>query len=166
MDTNGLAQYADQIYAATIGLMKLVPSDKVDWRPADENNWMTIGQLLAHLPTATGFCMNGFINDEWPEMPEEDMLPSAKNMPSVSSMEEAIDKMQADRKLTAELLAELPEEDFQNQMTTAPWDPRPLPLWSRLLQMVEHQVSHKTTLFTYLKLLGAEVDTRHLYGMV
>ena len=30
---------------------------------------------------------------------------------------------------------------------------------------VIHQVTHKTQLFFYLKLLGVNVDTRHLYGM-
>lgn len=166
MDTKGLAQYSDKVYTATIGLMKLVPEDKLDWRPSDTNNWMTVGQLLAHLPTATGFCMNGFITGQWPEMPDEEMLPSAEKCPTVTSVAEAIEKIEADRQLAATLLADLSEEDFRNRMVAAPWNPTPTPLWQQLLFMVEHQINHKATLFAYLKLLGVEVNTMHLYGMV
>lgn len=165
MDTKGLAQYADQVYKATAGLMKLVPEDKLDWRPSDTNNWMTIGQLLAHLPEATGFCMNGFITGQWPEIPEGEMLLPAEKMPSVSSVGEALEKLEADRQLTAKLLADLSEDDFHNRMVTAPWNPAAMPLWSQLLHMVEHQVNHKAMLFAYLKLLGVEVNTGHLFGM-
>ncbi len=165
MDTKGLAMYTDHVYQATAGLMRLVPEDKLGWRPSDANNWMTTGQLLAHLTNATGVCMNGFITGQWPEMPGEEMLPQTEKMPSVSSVAEALEKLDEDRSLTANLLAELSEDDFRGRMVPAPWNPTPLPLWAQLLQMVEHQINHKAMLFAYLKLLGIEVNTGHLYGM-
>jgi uncharacterized damage-inducible protein DinB len=165
MDTKGLAQYAEQAYKATAGLMKLAPADKLNWRPAPTNNWMTLAQLLCHLADATGEGMNGFITGQWPAMPEGEMLPTAEKMPSVSSVTAALEKLEADRRLTAKLLAELSENDFHSRIVTAPWDPRPLPLWCQLLLMVEHQINHKMMLFAYLKLLGVAVNTGHLYGM-
>jgi uncharacterized damage-inducible protein DinB len=165
MDTKGLAQYTEGVYTATVGLIKMIPEGKLDWKPADENNWMTVAQLLEHLHMATGFCMNGFINDTWPDMPHEDMLPTAEKCPAVASIEEALEKLDADRKLAADLLANLSEEDFQSKMVSAPWDPTPKPLWLSLLNMVEHQVNHKASLFAYLKLMGVKVNTMHLYGM-
>ncbi len=165
MNTEGLAQYADQVYKATIGLMKMVPENKLDWRPSDENNWMTVGQLLEHLTCSTGLCMKGFITGEWPEIPEGEMLPPAEKLPASPSVADAVEKTEADRKLTAGLLAELSDDDFDNRIVTAPWDPTEQPLWNQLFMMVEHQINHKASLFAYLKLLGVEVNTGHLYGM-
>jgi len=165
MDTKGLAQYADQVYKATAGLMKLVPADKLDWRPSDTNNWMTTGQLLDHLTDATGIAIKGFITGQWPQVPEGATMPPASKMPSVSSVAKALEKLEADQKLTAKLLAGLSEEDFCQRMITAPWNPTAMPLWWQLLLMVEHQINHKAMLFAYLKLLGVAVHTGHLYGM-
>jgi len=165
MDTKGLAQYAGQVYKATAGLMKLVPADKLGWRPSETNNWMTLGQLLDHLSDSTGAGMKGFIAGQWPPVPEGESLPPATKMPSVSSMAQALEKLEADRKLTAKLLAELSEEDFSHRMVTAPWNPVAAPLWWQLLMMVEHQLNHKAMLFAYLKLLGVAVHTGYLYGM-
>ncbi len=170
MNTKGLADYAEGVYRATMTLFDLVPEDKLDWRPSDKNNWWTTSQLLMHLTTATGVCMKGFITGEWPEMPEfegceEGVLPPAEVFPTVASVAEAKRMLEEDRKLAATQLAELSDDDFSNKIVTAPWDPRPLPLWNQLLMSVEHQISHKTTLFGYLKLLGVDVNTGHLYGM-
>lgn len=168
MDTQGLLDYAESVYAATLGLMRLVPEDKLTWRPAD-GNWMTCGQLLAHLPEATGLCMNGFINDAWPPPPEaagDAMLPPAEAMPTVGSVAEAVQMLERDRDLARRLLTELSEDDFRNRIVTAPWAPdQPMPLWRALLEMVEHQSSHKVQLFFYLKLLGLPMNTFTLYGM-
>ncbi len=67
-------------------------------------------------------------------------------------------------------------ENFRNgnrrigTVRTVVWEnggsnPASYPLWMQLLQMVEHQINHKAMLFAYLKLLGVEVNTMHLYGM-
>lgn len=165
MDTQGLAQYAGQAYKATAGLMKLVPDDKLGWRPAETGNWMTTGQLLEHLATSTGVGANSFVKDEWPDLPMEEMLPTLDKMAAVSTVEEALKKLEADRALTQKCLAELSEEDFSKKMAAAPWNPTTLPLWRQLLLMVEHQINHKAMLFAYLKLMGVEVNTGHLYGM-
>ena len=165
MDTKGLAEYAEGVFAATTGLIKMIPEDKLDWKPDLENNWMTVGQLLEHLHTSTGFCMQCFIKDEWPIMSEEEMMPSAEKLPTVSSIAEALEKMEGDRQLTAQILADLSEEDYQNRLVTAPWNPQEKPLWQQLLYMVEHQVNHKATLFAYLKHMGVKVNTLNLYGM-
>ena len=83
--TEMLTCEVEGVYHATEGLLKLVKKDTFGWKPATGSNWMTVGQLLAHLPTACGFCMNGFLTGEW-GMPEpkpgeapkpDDMLPPA-----------------------------------------------------------------------------------------
>jgi uncharacterized damage-inducible protein DinB len=166
MNTQGLAQYAGQVYKATAGLMKLVPDDRIDWKPADTNNWMTTGQLLEHLISATGVCINGFVTGEWPPMPEDGMMTSAEKTPTVTSVDDALERLETDRVLAMKLLDEMSEDDFSNKTVTAPWNSVPMPMWCQLLQMVEHQINHKAMLFAYLKLMGVEVNTAHLYGMV
>ena len=165
MDTRGLAQYAEGVFKATAGLMKMVPADKLNWRPSETNNWMTVGQLLEHLTESTGAPIQMFITGKFPAEISQG-LPPAEKMPSAPSVAVAMEKLEADRKLTAKLLADLPEQDFRNRMVAAPWGGPPLPLWMQLLSMVEHQVNHKAALFAYLKLLGLPVHTGHLYGVM
>ena len=145
--------------------MRLVPPDKLGWRPSDSNNWMTLGQLLDHLAEPTGVPMRGFITGQWPSVSEGEVLPPAGKMPSAASVDEALKRLEADRQLTLTLLGELSQDEFRNRTVVAPWDPTPQPLWCQLLLMVEHQINHKAMLFAYLKMLGAPVNTAHLYGM-
>jgi uncharacterized damage-inducible protein DinB len=166
MDAKGLAQYADQVYKATIGLMKMAPPDKLNWKPKETGNWLTLGQLLQHLSDSTGAPMKMFITGEWPQMPEgTEMIPPAEKMPTTSSVDAALKTIEADRAVMHEQLERLPDAEFRTRLTAAPWAPMQLPLWVWLLQMVEHQLNHKMMLFTYLKLLGIKVGTAELYGM-
>lgn len=165
MDPKGLAQYAEQAYKATAGLMKLIPADKINWKPSQTNNWMTVGQLICHLSDSTGSAMESFVTGQWPPMPPDMALPTAEQMPTVSSVAEGLKKLEDDRRIMAKVLAALPEADFRGRMVTAPWNPTPMPLWTQLLLMVEHQITHKVMLFAYLKMLGVPVNTAHMYGM-
>ena len=92
--TEMLTCEVEGVYHATEGLLKLVKKDTLGWKPSTGSNWMTVGQLLAHIPTACGFCMNGFLTGEW-GMPEpkpgeapkpDDMLPPAEKMPSAKTV--------------------------------------------------------------------------------
>ena len=49
-----LEQEIQSVYHATEGLVRLVDEDQLDWKPATGKNWMTVGQLLKHIPTACG----------------------------------------------------------------------------------------------------------------
>ncbi|HRJ77805.1 MAG: hypothetical protein HPKKFMNG_00794 [Planctomycetes bacterium] len=155
-------------YAATEGLIKLVDTSNLNWRPTTGKNWMTVGQLLKHIPTACGFCIRGFVTGQW-GMPDgadgSDMLPSAEKMPSVKNVEEALKELAADKKLALETLAKVSEKDLESKMIAAPWGGPPMPLGVHCHQMVGHLANHKAQLFYYLKLLGKDVNTMHLYGM-
>lgn len=163
MNTKDLAVYADGVYGSSIGLMRLVPKDKLDWRPENSKQWFTTGQLLAHLTESTGPGMEGFITGKWPGVHGQSM-PTTDNVVSVPNVDAAVEKMEAGRRLTMSLLSNLREDDFQRRMVPAPWNPTPIPLWRQLLLMVEHQINHKAMLFAYLKLMGVKVGTPELYG--
>jgi len=163
----------EEAYHATEGLLALVDDESLAWKPGTGESWMSMGQLLKHLPTACGFCMRGLVTGDWgmPEgqsmedMPPEDMLPSVDRMPSVDSVAQAGEELAADKALALAMVAEAGEERLDSEPCPAPWDPSPVILGHRLLGMVSHLVHHKAQLFYYLKLQGKPVNTHHLYGM-
>ena len=62
------------------------------------------------------------------------------------------------------MLEGLNNEQLATQPAPAPWDPTPMVLGRRLLEMVYHLNTHKSQLFYYLKLMGRSVNTGNLWG--
>ncbi|MHC4954233.1 MAG: DinB family protein [Planctomycetota bacterium] len=163
----------EEVYGATDQLMSLVGGNELEWKPETGENWMTMGQLLQHLPTACGLCMRGLFTGDWglPEgqsfedMAPEDMLPTADRMPTAESVAKARHELAADKAVALAMVAEAGEEKLANETITAPWDPRPVLLGKQFLGMVGHLKQHKGQLFYYLKLMGKPVNTHTLYGM-
>ena len=99
------------------------------------------------------------------ELKPEDMMPPAERMPTVGSVAEAKKLLAEDKKIALEMVNQSSEEDLVNKQAPAPWDPTPMVLGHRLLQMVNHLNVHKSQLFYYLKLQSKPVNTEHLWGM-
>ncbi|MDK9700266.1 MAG: DinB family protein [bacterium] len=159
-------------YAVAEKLMDMVSDDELNWKPATGTNWMTVGQVLHHMTNACGFCVKGFCTGDW-GMPadfdpskasEEDMLPPAEKMPTVTSVAEAKKLLAEDKKLAFEMLDANPEERFATEIAKAPWDQMECKLGERCMQMSNHLMQHKGQLFYYLKLMGKPVNTMHLWG--
>lgn len=162
MDWNTLLRSEiETTYKAADGLIAMVDDDALDWKPSTGENWMTMGQLLRHMTEACGVSCRGFVTGDW--MSDTEMLPPAEKMQTVASVEEARTLLAADKQLSLEMLEQA--ATHMERAAPAPWDPTPMPLGQRLLQMVEHLSTHKGQLFYYLKLQGKPVNTMHLYGM-
>lgn len=168
-----LTQELNETFAVTEALTKLVKDEDLGWKPATGDNWMTVGQLLHHLgKNNVGATFKGFSTGDWglpadmdpTDMKPEDMLPSAEKLPSVASVAEALEAIAADKALAVAALAAVSDADLESKPAPAPWDPRPMPLGRRLLQMVYHLAQHKGQLFYYLKLMGRPVHTGNLWG--
>jgi hypothetical protein len=86
-------------------------------------------------------------------------------MPTVTSIAQAKQLLAEDKQLALDMLAQCSEDQLTNTQVTAPWNPSPMGLGYRLLQMVAHLDRHKGQLFYYLKLQGKPVHTGHLWGM-
>jgi len=159
-------------YKVTEGLVDLVDDDKLDWKPSQENNWMTTGQLLMHIVSACGAAMKGFVTGDWglPEgidlsdLSPEEMLPPAEKMPTVGSVAEAKELLAKDKQLAFDMLAKCDENKLVNETMSAPWNPTKRILGYHFLEMVAHLSQHKSQLFYYLKLQGKPVNTGHLWG--
>jgi len=134
---------------------------------------MTTGQLLMHLSSSCGAPFKGFVTGDWgfpkgvdvTKLSPEEMLPPAEKMPTVTSVAETRELLRKDKKTTLEILAKCSEKDLGQKPATAPWDPTPLILGRRLLQMLDHLKQHKGQLFYYLKLQGKPVHTGDMWGM-
>jgi uncharacterized damage-inducible protein DinB len=168
-----LKREAEYNYGVTEKIFDLVQDGDLGWKPATGSNWMTTGQLLMHVATACGSAFKGFVTGDWglpagvdpSQMSPEDMLPPAEKMPAVKTVAEAKKILAEDKKTGLEMLKRLSEEDLAHKIAPAPWDPSPMILGHRLLQMVGHLNQHKGQLYYYLKLQGKPVNTGHLWGM-
>jgi uncharacterized damage-inducible protein DinB len=167
-----LKREIESSYQLTEGLINLVDENNLGWKPAAENNWMTLGQLLMHLMDACGAPIRGFVTGDWglPEgldiskLSPEEMLPPAEKLPTINSVSEAKKRLAADKAVALEMVAACDEVDLATKKTKAPWDAHDMILGYRLLQMVSHLNHHKCQLFYYLKLQGKQVNTGHLWG--
>jgi hypothetical protein len=164
-------------YQATDALMAMVGDADLGWKPASGRNWMTTGQLLMHLTNACGFCCRGFLTgmpeggcegapEPGQEMPMEAMLPPAEALPTIGSVAEARRLLAEDRKLALDMIREAGEAKLADMMVAAPWAPQDQqPLGRQFLGMISHLQTHKSQLFYYLKLMGRDVNTMHMWGM-
>lgn len=147
--------YCVNAFRPTESLLKMIPADKLDWKPGE--NFMTMGQLICHLGDGIGTELRMLINNSWPK--PEDM--GKGPMPSCN-VQEALAKLEKDKTTLKEVLASVSEEDFAGKIVKTPWG------WEGKLEMMsldfrEHFINHKMQLFTYLKLLGFPVNTETLY---
>ena len=167
-------------YQATDALMAMVGDADLGWKPASGRNWMTTGQLLMHLTNACGFCCRGFLTGDWgmpeggcegapepgQEMPMEAMLPPAEALPTIGSVAEARRLLAEDKQLALDMIREAGEAKLADMMVAAPWAPQDQqPLGRQFLGMISHLQTHKSQLFYYLKLMGRDVNTMHMWGM-
>jgi uncharacterized damage-inducible protein DinB len=168
-----LSQDAESMYAVTEALFRRVEPGRLEWKPATGENWMTVGQLLAHCAEACGPAVRGFLTGDWglPEgmrfedLTPEQMLPPASALASVASVEEALERLARDRELTASQLCAADTSRLLTERSAAPWGGREITLFQHLANMVGHLGQHKGQLFYYLKLMGQKVDTADLWGV-
>ena len=150
-------QYALDAYKPAEAMLKMVPSDKLDWKPGP--SFMSMGQLICHLGDGIGSELGMVVNNSWPKL--EEMSEAMKQMPACG-VQEALAKLEKDKSVLKEVLAGLTEEEFANKIVSVPWG------WQSKMEKMaldfrEHFANHKMQLFTYLKLLGFPVNTETLY---
>jgi hypothetical protein len=142
-------------------LIAMVPVDKLNWQPGP--TFMSLGQVICHLSDGLGGGLEMMLSGQWPSMEEMEEGMKLENLPSCSP-QEALDKLEKDKKILRRVLDGMSEEDFTNKVVSVPWG------WKAKMErmaigFLEHFTNHKMQLFIYLKLLGLPVNTQTLYGM-
>jgi hypothetical protein len=153
MKKDEYCQYALDCFKPAETMLKMVPADKLDWKPGP--NFMSLGQLICHLSMGIGTELGMMINNTWPSMDGPHEFPSC-------SVAEALANLEKDKTTLREVLAGVTEEDFAEKIISVPWG------WKAKMEKMsldfrEHFVNHKMQLFLYLKLLGFPVNTETLY---
>ena len=151
-----------EAYKPAATLIRMVPADKLEWRPAP--GFMSLGQLVCHLTEPLGDGIRCLVTNHWPFTPEE-MEDGMKleNIPACN-VEEALGRLEKDKTILREVLSDLSDEEFAQKPVSTPWG------WKGKLEVMailfrEHFTNHKMQLFLYLKLLGLPVNTATLYGV-
>ena len=156
-------KYVEGTYKAARGLIQLTPDNKLDFKPKD--GLMTVAQVLKHLASSLGASLSMAVNNSWPEIPEEEMLPPAEKMPKSNSAAEALEEIDRDWELLKQEFEKITDGEFNQNEINVPWMPFPMTLVEFMMQAMEHLSNHRMQLFTWLKLSGEELNTGHLYGM-
>jgi hypothetical protein len=152
-------QYALESFRPAESLLKMVPADKLDWKPGP--SFMSMGQLICHLSDGIGKELRMMITNSWPKPEEMTEAMKQGNLPTCG-VQEALAKLEKDKTTLREVLSGVTEEDFASKIVSVPWG------WKSKMEKMaldfrEHFVNHKMQLFTYLKLLGYPVNTETLY---
>ena len=161
MTKNEFCEVVMQNYGPAQKLIGMVPADKLNWRPGP--TFMSVGQLVCHLSDGLGGGFEMMVSGKWPSMEEMEEGMKLENLPSCSA-QEALDKLEKDKKVLRQVLHGMSEQDFTNKVFSVPWG------WKAksermAIDFLGHFTNHKMQLFTYLKLLGLPVNTETLYGM-
>ena len=166
-----LIEEAETTYAITRKLVRRVEDAELSWKPATGGTeWMTVGQLLMHCASfSCGKAVQGFVRGDWGVPDAVDagaavQVPRAAALPSVASVRQTLEILEADRVLALACIAETRDADLLARQVAAPWGGPALPLFQQLLHMIAHLAQHKGQLFYYLKLMGRDVSTQDLWG--
>ena len=153
MKKDAFCQYCIDSYRPVENMLKMVPTDKLDWKPAE--GFMSFGELIAHISDGISGELKMLVTGNWPE---HQVIP----LPTCT-VAEGLAKLENDKAALRELIAGISEEDFANRETTTPWGANGT--FEKMgFYFKEHFTNHKMQLFTYLKLLGLPVNTMTLYA--
>jgi hypothetical protein len=152
MKKDAFCQYCIDSYRPVENMLKMVPADKLGWKPGD--NFMTVGELISHLCEGIGGELKMLVTGNWP-VHHEGPMPKCNQL-------EGLAKLEKDKDVLRELIAGISEEDFASRQAVTPWGASGT-IEKMGFDFREHFTNHKMQLFTYLKLLGLPVNTQTLY---
>lgn len=163
MTRNEYLKFVEGIYQAARGLIKITPDQKLDFKPKE--GLMTIAQILKHISGSLGEGLSVAINNTWPTISPDDMLPSADKLPKSNSAAEALQEIEHDWELLKQVFEKITDGEFNQNKINVPWMPQPMTYVEYMMQAMEHLSNHRMQLFIWLKLSGEPLNTGHLYGM-
>ncbi len=128
---------------------------------------MTLGELLQHTATAiTPMVAMAVTGDMGPAMSPEELHAAVANGDFLVAITpaEALKLVQEQKAALSEVLAQVDDHDWRKLSRTMPWGATAT-ISGHAVGAIDHGAGHRYQLFLYLKLLGQELNTAHLYGM-
>jgi uncharacterized damage-inducible protein DinB len=139
---DGFVQNWRRIHQQTVKVMKVAPDDKYDWKTCDSA--MTLGELMNHFPQAEALLAHTVING---------VLPTERPAP-INNTAELIAAFDESHEAAIAQVVALPAETLQDSIS--PFG-NPMPRERLLHALLEHEIHHRGQLYTYLRILGADV---------
>jgi uncharacterized damage-inducible protein DinB len=144
--------YYEKIRQRTLRVVRCVPSDKLEWRPAQGK--FSIGDLIRHIAAIERYLYAENVKGK----------PSryAGHGTELANGYEAILKfLESTHQESMEIFSSLANEDLQKKCTNP--DGTSITIWKWLRAMVEHEVHHRGQIYLYLAMLN--VATPPLFGL-
>ncbi|MFY9609061.1 MAG: DinB family protein [Blastocatellia bacterium] len=142
-------------------LIALIPPDKVEWKPRPDE--FRVCELLGHLlECLAGFCAT--LYDLNPERLADFARLRELRVNHCCEIEEARTRMAEYDAHIKRGFAILSDHDLARPLATV-FVPEGEACLTLLLGNLEHLINHKYQLFSYLKLLGVQVETADLYRL-
>ena len=143
-------EYALSAFRPAESLLKMIPADKLDWKPGP--GFMTMGQLICHLAAASAPNCACWSTTAGPSRGNGGSQKQARCLPATSR--KRWPSSRRTRQRCATFSPRFTEEEFANKIVSVPWG------WKAKMEKMsldfrDHFVHHKMQLFTYLKLLDS-----------
>ncbi|HSW39112.1 MAG TPA: DinB family protein, partial [Acidobacteriota bacterium] len=106
MKKDDFYHYALDAFRSAETMIKMAPSDKLDWKPAPD--FMTVGELLCHLSDGIGSMLHHLVNNSWPQHDATGVMPSC-------GAETALAGLEKDKTTLRKVLNSLTEEEFSGK---------------------------------------------------
>lgn len=159
MTLQNYLSYFDDVVRPTEQLFRLIPADKLEWKPTDKA--FTLGQQIAHIAGALAVYAHGIANGEWGFKSMRERFVQNRYTPTMQ-VEEAIHLLNENCMEFRKIVGALSEEEFSLGEVDSPQLGR-APRWRLAMLAVEHHINHKAEIFMCLKLIGVPVNTGNLY---
>ncbi|MFB3814130.1 MAG: DinB family protein [Terriglobales bacterium] len=144
--------YFEKVRARTMRVVRLIPRDKLEWRPAEGK--FALGDLARHIAVAERYvfaeCVGGG-RQKYAGCGRE----LADGYDNVLAF---MERMHAE---SLAIFSRLSDADLQKKCESA--GGAPMTTWKWLRSMVEHEIHHRGELYAYLGILGVTVPP--LYGL-
>ena len=140
-------------------LITLIPLDRLEWKPHPDA--FRVCDLIGHLlECLAGFCATLYAVD--PKALSHFSRLRGQRVNHCCGVEEAALRIAEYRDHVTQGFALVTDQDLSRLLTTV-FVPEGEAALTLLLGNLEHLINHKYQLFSYLKLLGVQVETADLY---
>ena len=160
LDRGRYLAFFDEMMTSTESLFRMVPPDTLAWKPTEKS--FTVGQMIAHIAEALDVYSNGLTKAAWGFSSMRERFVKNRHQMSLT-VEEALALLRTNAGEFRKRIESMSATDLAEGEVFSPQYDGPAPRWRIAMLALEHHLNHKAELFMYLKLLGVQVNTKHLY---
>lgn len=160
MTVQNYLTYFNEMVAPTEALFRMVPEDKLHWKPTEKS--FTAAQLMTHMGEALQAYAGGIASGNWGFTSMRELFVRNRRTNELT-VDDAVELLRVNLEEFRRAIGALTDEEFDRGEIDSPQLGR-VPRWRAAMLAVEHHVNHKAELFMYLKSIGSQVNTGHLYG--